>query len=645
VEQESKQFTELLDHANSLIERDEKKNEIQAKMLKLHRLEWGENLWSKPENIRETRDTHPWDAVRTSVDILSVHEPTITIELPREEPKAEPVEPMGMPDMGMPPMGGMDGGMLDPMAEMEGIAGAAFGEELASTPTIQGMAGEAPEGSEYNPTEIGETLEGVVRKSLQDNDQRRKSPLLRDFLVSTFVFDEIVAKVADMRVSPQWNKLPARLKRMSPFKINACLPMTVHAEWDDFGLAAVLHRYKRSLREVQRDYGNVSESVKMFEGDPEGNVIFCEWWTRDEMCQWIEKSGVKHHEKQEYGEKTENEQLITPLQPHDYGFVPYVIATGSGSSMFDGTEEQIAPLLYGGWKSNTFYRSNLFLSIAASLAFAESNPKWVYGSETGEKSFDLNFNFPEVIPTKTGETVDRLEVGVNEDVYKMLQEFTSRSERTTISTVAAGQVPQGVSAAAAINLLVQGTKLTIVPAQNAVGKVYSGIAHMLFDYIKAYGESDVKIMLRQSVQAIDPAKIPDWVDVKVTLRADLPQDKALLYNVAMGAVKQGFISQETGWDLVGIEDKVKERERLDRQLQQATPEELQQGWLSDPDAQKVTAEQQAQMQQQQQAQPNVGDATTAALSEGLPFEQNPQAGNPVVDQLNAMQNAISNPRG
>jgi hypothetical protein len=268
----------------------------------------------------------------------------------------------------------------------------------------------------------------------------------------------------------------------------------------------------------------------------------------------------------------------------------------------------------------------------------------VYGSETGEKSFDLNFNFPEVIPTKTGETVDRLEVGVNEDVYKMLQEFTSRSERTTISTVAAGQVPQGVSAAAAINLLVQGTKLTIVPAQNAVGKVYSGIAHMLFDYIKAYGESDVKIMLRQSVQAIDPAKIPDWVDVKVTLRADLPQDKALLYNVAMGAVKQGFISQETGWDLVGIEDKVKERERLDRQLQQATPEELQQGWLSDPDAQHVTAEQQAQMQQQE-AQPNVGDATTAAMSEGLPYEQNPQAGNPVVDQLNAMQNAISNPRG
>jgi hypothetical protein len=171
---------------------------------------------------------------------------------------------------------------------------------------------------------------------------------------------------------------------------------------------------------------------------------------------------------------------------------------------------------------------------------------------------------------------------------------------------------------------------------------------MLFDYIKAYGESDVKIMLRQSVQAIDPSKIPDWVDVKVTLRADLPQDKALLYNVAMGAVKQGFISQETGWDLVGIEDKVKERERLDRQLQQATPEELQQGWLSDPDAQKVTAEQQAQMQQQQQqqeAQVNVGDATTAAMSEGLPFESNPQPNNPVVDQMNALQNMISNPRG
>ena len=630
---ESKEFTELLEHANALIERDEKKNEIQAKMLKLHRLDWGESLWSKPENIRETRDTHPWDAVRTSVDILSVHEPTITIELPREKAEEEQAEPMG--ETG-----------LDPMQEMESIAMAEFDQSQ----TLEGMTQPEDEGEEYNPTEIGETLEALIRSALQHNDRRRKSPLLRDFLTSVFLFDELVAKVADMRLSPEWDKLPDRLKRLSPFKINACLPMTVHAEWDDFGLAAVLHRYKKSLREVKRDYGAVSEAVKLFEGDPEGNVIFCEWWTRDEMCQWIEKSGVKHTDKQEYGEKTENEVEITPLKHHDYGFVPYVICMGSGSSMFEGTEEQIAPLLYGGWKSNTFYRSNLFLSIAATLAFAESNPKWVYGSETGEKTFDLNFNFPEVIPTKQGETIDRLEVGVNEDVYKMMQEFTSRAERTTISTVAAGQVPQGVSAAAAINLLVQGTKLTIVPAQNAVGKAYSDIALMLFDYHKLYGMADSKIMLRDGVRAIDPAMIPDWVDVKVTLRADLPQDKALLYNVALNAWKQGFISKKTGWDMVGIEDTVKEQERIDQEVRDATPEEMMQGKLSEPAQQALTAEQQAQQQQQammqqQQGETNVGDATTNAMSEGLPYEQNPQAGGGVIDQLNAMQNAIANPMG
>jgi hypothetical protein len=33
------------------------------------------------------------------------------------------------------------------------------------------------------------------------------------------------------------------------------------------------------------------------------------------------------------------------------------------------------------------------------------------------------------------------------------------------------------------------------------------------------------------------------------------------------------------------------------------------------------------------------------MSEGLPYEQNPQAANPVVDQMNALQNMISNPRG
>jgi hypothetical protein len=631
VQEESKEFVELLEHANALIERDEKKHEIQRKMLALHRLEWGESLWAKPEHIRETRDTHPWDAVRTSVDILSVHEPTITIELPRDKPEPEePAAPMGMPPMGM-----------DPMAEMDSIALGAFD----GAPTIDSMAQMGMGEEEYNPTEIGETLETVVRSTLQHNDQRRKSPLLRDMLVSVFVFDELVAKVADMRLSPQWNKLPARLRRLTPFKINACLPMTVHSEWDDFGLAGVLHRYKKSLREVKRDYASVNGAVALFEGDPEGNVIFCEWWTRDEMCQWIEKSGVKHDDRQDYDNKTQNELLITPLQAHDYGFVPYVIVTGSGSNMFEGADEQIAPLLYGGWKSNTFYRSNLFLSIAASLAFAESNPKWTHSTDAGETTIDLNFNFPEVIPIRTNEKVEKLEVGVNEDTYRMLQEFTTRSERTTISTVAAGQVPSGVSAAAAINLLVQGTKLTIVPAQNAVGKAYSGIAHMLFDYLKLYGESDVKVMLRDGVTAIDPALIPDWVDVKVTLRADLPQDKALLYNVALNAWKQGFISRETGWDMVGIDDKVKEQERLNQEIQDATPEEMQQGKVSEPAQAALVAEQQAQLQAQQQAETNVGDATTNTLSEGAPYEQNPQAGNPVLDQMNALQNAVANPMG
>jgi hypothetical protein len=637
VQEETKEFSELIEHANTLIERDAEKNKAQTEMLRLHRLDWGEDIWKKPENVRETRDTQPFDAVNWSVDILSVHEPTITIELPREQPGVEeqPVDPMAQIDQiasgaFADPMGGM--GMPDPMMGM------------MPPPMAQSMEQQAaPE--EYNPTELSETLEAMARNALRHNDQRRKSALLRDFLYSVFLFDECIAKVADLRMSPQWDKSPAFLRTRSPFAVKACLPMTVHTEWDEYGLAGVLHRYKRPLREIKNQYSDVNGAVSLFEADPEGNVVFCEWWTRDEMCQWIEKSGVKSTESTDTQNKTQSELLLEPIKANTLGFIPFVVRTGRGSQLFEMAEEQISPLLYGGWKSKIFFRANLFLSVVSTLAFAQANPKWVYQSETGDKTFDLNFNFPEVLPAKVGEKIDPLPVGVNADLYEMLKEFAGRSQQTTISQVVAGQVPQGVSAAAAINLLVQGSKLTIVPAQSAVGEIYAMIAQMLFDYIKAYGESDLKIMVRDGVRPIHPQEIPDWMDIQVTLRSEMPQDKALLYNVALNAWKQGFISQETGWDMVGIEDKVKERERLDMEIRNATPEEMMAGRVSEPAQKALMAEQQQQMQAQQAAETNVGDATTAAQSGGLPFEQNPQAGGGVIDQLAAIQNSISNPMG
>lgn len=630
---ESEEFKDILEHANALIERDEQKNKAQEEMLRLHRLEWGEEISTKPENIRETRDTTPFDAVNRSVDILSVTQPTIKVELPREQPKDEDEEPAA--EMGSPDLMGMG---EDPLQELGMIASDAFSQPLEQ----QATADVEPE---YNPTELSETLEGVARNALKHNDERRKSALLRDFLYSAFLFDEVVAKVADLRMSPQWDKAPASFRTRSPFAVKACLPMTVHTEWDEFGLAGVLQRYKRPLREIKNQYGDINAAVKLFESDPEGNVIYCEWWTRDKMCRWIERSGVKHTERTDNTQKTENELLLDAVQENTLGFIPFVMRTGRGSQLFEMSEEQISPLLYGGAKSKIFYRSNLFLSVVATLASAMANPKWIVASDSGEKTIDLNFNYPEVIPVGKGEEPKRLDVGVNKDLYEMLREMSGRSELTTISSVASGAVPQGVSAAAAINLLVQGTKLTIVPAQNAVGEVYQGITQMMFDYIKAYGESDLKIMVKSGVRTVDPAQIPAWLDVSVTLRADLPQDKALLYNVAVNAWKQGFISRETGWDMVGIDDKSKEQERIDQEIQDATPEEMQQGKVSAPAQQALTAEMQAQQQAQQQGEAGIGDATTQAQSEGLPFAMNPQASNPVLDSMNAQQNAISNPMG
>jgi hypothetical protein len=494
----------------------------------------------------------------------------------------------------------------------------------------------------YNPTELAELLEGVARSAFEHNDRRRKSAMLRDMLYSIFLFDEICVKIADLRLGKTWEQQPASYKTRSPFASKVCLPMTVHCEWDEYGLAAVLHRYKRSVREVAAQYGTARE---LLQSDPDGNVEFCEWWTRDQTAKWI--SSVVHGSDEivtyDSG-RVDADIVVEPLRENTLGFVPFVVRTGRGAQLFENEAEQVTPLLYGGWKSNLFYRANLFLSVAATLAFGMANKKWIYKSETGEKTVDIDFSDMGTIPAKNDESIEPLDVTIPAELMQMLQELTARSQQATLSAVAAGHVPQGVSAAAAINLLVQGSKLTIVPAQNAVGEAYALMTQMLFDYIKAYGESDLKVWVRDGVKPLAAEQIPDWLDIKVTLAADLPQDKALLYNIAMQAWKGGFISKESGWDLIGIEDKVKEAERIARETAETTPEEIAQGKGSEL-AMQEQAQQQALAEQAgnagvQQEQSLMGDAGTAAQMGGLPFEQNPQGNNPMLDMMNAQQNAI-----
>jgi hypothetical protein len=101
----------------------------------------------------------------------------------------------------------------------------------------------------------------------------------------------------------------------------------------------------------------------------------------------------------------------------------------------------------------------------------------------------------------------------------------------------------------------------------------------------------------------------------------------MLYNIAMQAWKAGFISKSTAWDIAGVDDKQREAALLDIEKAMQVQEDMEN---QQPQAVPSTAGAAGQMLPQQQQMQNQ-------------VEMNPQANNPLLDLMNAQENANANP--
>jgi hypothetical protein len=584
-------FVEILERCNAMLKAQEPRVKMQDALQDVFALNWDEKfLTNKPAWVQETRDPTPFNAIQAMVDVLSVNEPSPTIEVPRQN---------------------VDNG---PLIQPDALG--------LMTPIPANVNSQDPE-------KLGEILEGVARVVLKHNDERREFSLQRDILYSAFIFGQSVVKVADLRLSGLWKPTSRiSLYGKSPFAIKALRPQYVYYDFDELGLCAVLQREVRSIRALKRLYADTLKNSTIT-ADADGNVIYSEWWTRDEHCCWIEKNIPYNTAIQG---NVENSLILEDVSENTLGFVPYVIRSARGTSIFE--KDNLFPTLYSGWKSKMFYRSNLFLTVAASLAFAMANPQFVHKSATGDKTFKIDFSGPNVWNIAPDESLEQLKTALPGDLYQMLQVITDKVQQSSISPVLTGSPPGGVTAASGINLLIQGGKLTIFPIQMAVQETYAEITQMVFDYVKAYAdfseETQLQLFLSNNETTLTPDMIPQYLNISYELKADLPQDKIAMVQAALAALGK-IISKETAWDWIGIEDKPREQARMDADM----------------------AEQQMMMQQQSQLQQPTSDQTQnqtmglpPEMASGMPPDQNPQA--PPLDvgtMASVLQNAGQPPQG
>lgn len=620
------QPNEVLERATWLIKSQAERVDLQTEMLRAFQLDWNNDaLRGKPDWVQEIRDPQPFNALQWLVDVLAHDEPQIKIEVP------EGALPMSMQEaeafLGQDPM------MQEMMGDMDGGG--------------EGIRGQ----NRQKAQELGDKLERIAKEVFAQNDLRLPTSLQRDELYASLVMGMVVNKTGDMRYNSQkWQKYVGQKRGASPFYIRSQNPANVYFEYDEYGLCEVFHRYLRPLKEVVRVYGGSVlglDSVKAIEAN--GQVLFAEYWTHDTRATWVEQiytSGSDAgYDNYFTAEQVQGGYWLQKPADNKLGFIPYSVKIARGTSIFN-RNNMVYPHLYAGWKSKLFTRNNLFFTVAASLAFMLVNPQMIQETDTPEAPVQLDFSRPNVVGVRKGDKITQLPIAITPEFEKVMTLFAQKMEESTVSKVVAGQSPGGVTAAAGINLLIGGGKLTISSVQKALQEVRASTVQTIFDYVRVFpnfaedGEgAGLEMYARGALQQLGADSLPERMDINVSYQPFLPQDKALAVQTWLTPLLQKVISSDYFLEQVGVQDVVTLREQIEADKDREQADQLYQ--------QQVQA---ALQQSQQPVMPQEGAPPTGMGGEQTQEQVVGQASaNPLPDnanpanELNDMFNAMQNP--
>jgi hypothetical protein len=644
---------QILERASWLVRSQSERVKLQEEMQRVFTLDWNEDaLKNKPDWVKEVKDPQPFNAMQWLVDVMAHDEPQYQIEIPEG---ALPKAMGGMPQMpAMDPMSVPMDLMRGGMPQLPGMPDPMMQEMLAGS----GVGGEEEDDSEARK-EMGDMLEKTVQEIFRQNDQRMPTSLQRDELYPAFVSGMIVDKIGDLRLSQgdKWGKYAGRHRGSSPFTIKSVNPAHVYFEHDEYGVCEVFQRYLRPLKEVVRLYGGkVPGLANVKANDASGLVLFCEYWTEDKKAAWVERVYTTDYTGDENNFFRGDDVIqacyfVTPPEVNSLGFIPYSVKVARGTSVFN-RQNMVYPHLYSATKSKLITRNNLYFTVAATLAFMLVNPQWTQETDTPENPIQLDFSTPNVIGVKKGDKITPLPVNITPEFKDMMTLFAQKIEESTVSKVIAGQDPGGVTAASGINLLIGGGKLTVSSVQKAMGENRATVVNRLIEFIRVYpqfepmGRAALEMYSGGRFNEIDPASLPDRIDVRVNYQPFMPQDRALAVQTWLEPLMQEIISSDFFAEQTGIQDVVTLRRQIeqDQNRKMAAAQVQQQVQMAQQEEMMMQ-----QQQAQQQAQLGMGQGLNAEdvgmgeqpLEGVMPNPQAPNA-NPAQD-INAMINAIANP--
>lgn len=523
----------VLEYANWIVESQEEKRKTQEAVRAVFFLEDGlehkvadlpENNWMVP-----IVDPMPNNAIRTMANILSNKPPRISVKIPEEA-------------------------ITKTWYDKTSAWAVARYRRL---PEWAKRLGEPKLPSE----KLQETFENVLRYVFQQNDNRRDGALRRDLALDGFITDQMAVKCVDLRLTNLWQgKDPKAFEGQSPFLFQRIDPVQLYVMRNELGVSHAIHRYLRLVRDVKALYGERIRGDIDELKDEQNNVLFCEqWWCEGGAhykCAWIEKVDATYSDLDEQIKRCAwvVDESGDEIQENALGFIPIIAKTCNGSG------NDIMPVLYAAVQSGMNVASNVAWTIRSSLALKLANMPIVFSGWDGSQPVPkIDFTKISVLAARTGQDFKFMEEPHNTELPALLNSISDKMQESTAPKTLTGEYPSGAPASAFALSVSTGAQI-IEPIREALSRLHSDAARMVFDYMKVYpdfdAEHDSQVVLRMAngKETIDGSALPDWMDIAVEFEPDLPQDKIALMNVAMQAFAMKWLPRDKTYEVAKLED-------------------------------------------------------------------------------------------
>ena len=494
-------------------------------------------------------------------------------------------------------------------------------------------------------------VERALSWHFKNASKRRRASILRDVVLSSLLYDEVVAQV--VYLPHQIKQLKAfegdttrakAAERYGPFSIIVHNPVDVNVRYSDYMPEAVLLHKIIPLRELVAFWGKRADKLEKkldaLEDAQEPYVTLYDYTDLDDRVVWAVPSPNKRMAGPDAGGAS-----MLLKEEHKLGFLPWVARVG-GTSLFGSGSMQRVPLLWSLHKSKQWATQNIAetLMISEIIAYAAA-PRLKTTTFSGE-GVEVDYgDAGRHVDIRPGEDVEAMLPPVlDENLALVSDRIQSRIAKSTVPNVLqTGDFPSG-TAFATLNLATQSGIKSLSPYKELAELACADIFTQMLYWINKSGDSVIsfyedKNSIEQLVVTKDDFDVNN-IYLEVELTADVPTDRMARINGAAMANEAGFISKESGSEEIGITDPGAEREQIRTEMNEDTEHQI----LILKRMEEVKREEQLktneamfqqQMKQQQAMQPPGPDQGSAAA--GLR--------NPATQQQFAQQRGYANAGG